>query len=161
MVALPQKSAAGLKVMLLASRSVLRIVAGNDVICVVPLKSVPLTGAETFTAMNESTGLSCRSLKPKLAALSTTELSSFVLTGLTLAELDVPCGASLIEATLIVNRRGVGSRLAPPLARLPLSRTWKLKFGAGLPLESAFGVKVTLPATNSLTGISEPLLIGV
>src|SRR5262245_41651832 len=106
-----------------------------------------------ITLRNALAGLSCGSLKPELAALSTTVSSSLTLTGLTVAELEVPTGASLTERTLKVKVRGVSSRILPPLARLPLSCTWKVKVGLGLPLESEAGLNVTLPARNSLIGI--------
>ena len=56
------------------------------------------------------------------------------------AERLVPVGGSLTGVTSNLIVLGVGSRLMPPLAVPPLSRTWKEKEATALPLALAAGV---------------------
>ena len=72
--------------------------------------------------------------------------------------LEVPEGASLTEATLIVKVLGLGSRFTPPLAVPPLSCIWKEKLEYGEALVFAAGVNRSNPPLTSATAINCPLV---
>ena len=83
---------------------------------------VPAAGRlEILTLSSAFAGLPSASVKPKSAAEKVYAVSSSVVT-----VLFVPAGASFTAVTSTVIARGVASRLMPPFAVPPLSRTWNV-----------------------------------